>query len=409
MKAKSPMLRPDTLAMTAVLALMTALGPLATDMYLPSLPAIGAEFAATPAEVQATLSIFLLGFAAGQIVYGPFSDKYGRRPLLLAGLALFLVGSLGCALATGIEALYLARFVQAFGASGPIVLARAVVRDLYEGPRAARELSRMGTIMGLVPAAAPVVGGLLHRMFGWQASFYACALAGVLGTTVVARLLPETVSSPNPARISLLRIVASFAALTRHRGFLAYLALMSLTYGGLFAWISGSSFVLQGIYGVSEVAFGLYFAIGVLGYISGTVLAQRLVPRLGMERTIGVGTVMLAAGGVLMLLLVIVHGTQPLEIVAPMALYLCGVGLVMPQSMAGALMPFPDRAGTASSFAGFVQMLTGAAIGALLAQALGESPLPLPVAVTITGIASLLIFRYSRNVRAAGAAPRDKA
>src|SRR5690606_37821387 len=145
-------LSPDTFAMTATLALLTALGPLSTDMYLPSLPAIAAFFGTGPAEAQMTLSAFLFGFAAGQFLHGPLSDQYGRRPVLLAGLGLFIAATAACALAPSIEWLTVARFVQALGASGPIVLARAVVRDLYEGPRAGRELSRMGTIMGLVPA-----------------------------------------------------------------------------------------------------------------------------------------------------------------------------------------------------------------------------------------------------------------
>lgn len=394
------MLRPDTFALTALLALLTALGPLSTDMYLPSLPAIGTALGAGTASVQLTLSVFLLGFAAGQIVYGPFSDRFGRKPLLVAGLALFVVGSLLCAAATSIDLLILARFVQALGASGPIVLARAVVRDLYGGARAARELSRMGTIMGVVPAAAPIIGGVLHTAFGWEANFLLAAAIGCAGLAVVARNLPETISSRSSARLSPLGIVRSFADLTRNRGFLAYLALMSLTYGGLFAYISGSSFVLQGVYHLGEVTFGVAFAIGVVGYIIGTILAQKLLPRIGLERTMGVGTLCLAGGGVIMLALVLVGTGYAAEIIVPMALYLCGVGLVMPQAMAGAMMPFPDRAGVASSFAGFVQMTSGALVGVVVGRLLDASALPLPLTVAITGVGCLVIFHLSRAVRA---------
>jgi DHA1 family bicyclomycin/chloramphenicol resistance-like MFS transporter len=161
------LLKPDTLAMTVVLALLTALGPLSTDMYLPSLPAIRADLGATTGGTQLTLSVFLLGFAVGQFAYGPVSDRIGRRPVLLFGLALFTLASLACTVAPSIETLVAARFVQAVGASGPIVLGRAMVRDLYGGARAGRELSRMGTIMGVVPAAAPTLGGLLEEAFGW--------------------------------------------------------------------------------------------------------------------------------------------------------------------------------------------------------------------------------------------------
>ncbi len=163
------MLKPDTLALTVVLALLTALGPLSTDMYLPSLPAIAAGLNATTGQTQLTLSAFLLGFAAGQFFYGPISDRVGRKPVLLFGLGLFTLASLVCALSPNIETLIGARFLQALGASGPIVLGRAIVRDFYEGPRAGRELSRMGTIMGVVPALAPILGGIIERFFGWQA------------------------------------------------------------------------------------------------------------------------------------------------------------------------------------------------------------------------------------------------
>ena len=397
------MLRPNTLALTALLGLLTALGPLSTDMYLPSLPAIGLALGADTAAVQLTLSVFLLGFAAGQVVYGPLSDRFGRRPPLLAGLALFVAASVLCALAPTIELLTAARFLQAVGAAGPIVLARAVVRDLYEGPAAARELSRMGTIMGFVPAAAPILGGFLQRFLGWQSNFAVATVIGLLGILVVAGKLPETLANAGRGPLSVIGIFGGYAALARHRGFLAWLALMSLTYGGLFAYISGSSFVLQGVYHLGEVAFGVAFAIGVGGYIVGTLIAQVLVPRLGLERTVAFGVIALATGGLAMLVLVLFGPGHPAEIVGPMTLYLAGVGLVMPQAMAGALAPFPQRAGTASSMAGFVQMLTGAVIGILVGRSLEAGALPLPIAIAATGVAAAALFHLSRRVRRSAA------
>ena len=185
--------RPNTFALTALLGLMTALGPLSTDMYLPSLPAIGAAFGASTSKAQLSLSLFLAGFAVGQIIYGPLSDRRGRKPVLLGGLFIFLIASFASAFSTSIEFLIIARFFQALGASGPIVLARAIVRDLYEGSQAGRELSRMGTIMGIVPAAAPILGGFLEAGFGWRSNFIVMVLVGAaLGLTIIFRL-PETI------------------------------------------------------------------------------------------------------------------------------------------------------------------------------------------------------------------------
>ncbi|HEV2559607.1 MAG TPA: multidrug effflux MFS transporter [Microvirga sp.] len=395
------MLKPDTLAMTAALALLTALGPLSTDMYLPSLPAIAADLGATTAGAQLTLSAFLLGFAVGQFVYGPVSDRVGRKPVLLFGLGLFLLASVACALAPTIETLVGARFVQALGASGPIVLGRAIVRDLYEGARAGRELSRMGTIMGVVPAVAPVFGGLLHEAFGWRANFVATLVFGAALAGLVWARLPETIRAKAPERISFAVILRGFGRLLAHPGYRVYVALSALTYGGLFAFISGSSFVLQGVYGLGEIAYGFSFAFVVVGFMTGTTLAQRLVTRLGLDRTIRAGVAALATGGGLMLALVAAGVPSSLAVTAPMALYGVGVGLTLPQSMASAMMPFPDRAGAASSLLGICQMTFAALLGIGVGQALGASALPLPLAVAAVGGLALVLFLSTARARAA--------
>jgi MFS transporter, DHA1 family, multidrug resistance protein len=395
------MLKPDTLALTAVLALLTALGPLSTDMYLPSLPAIAQDFRAGPAQTQLTLSVFLLGFAVGQFVYGPVSDKTGRRPVLLFGLGLFLLATLACAAAASIEALIAARFVQALGASGPIVLGRAMVRDLYDGARAGRELSRMGSIMGLVPAIAPILGGVLHEVFGWRSTFMASVLFGGALAAVVATRLPETIRAKSAAPLSFTAILRGFGTLLRHPSYRVYVGLSALAYGGLFAFISGSSFVLQGVYGLSELPCAFSFAFMVLGFIGGTFLAQRVLGPLGLDGTIRLGVTALALGGGTMLLLVGLGVRTSLAVTGPMAIYATGVGLTMPQAMAAAMMPFPERAGAASSLLGICQMTFAAVLGIGLGQALGASALPLPVAIAGTGCLALVLFLATGRVRTA--------
>lgn len=396
-------LRPDTLAMTAVLAMLTALGPLSTDFYLPSLPDIVRVMATDVAGAQATLSAFLFGFAGGQILWGPLSDRLGRRPVLLTGLALFTLATLACALAPSIEALTAARAVQALGASGPIVLGRAMVRDLYEGPRAGRELARMGMIMGLVPAVAPVLGGVLQQAFGWRSTFVASLAFAAVLAAVVGFLLPETIRTRSREPLSLLAIIRGFGTLLQNRAYRVYVGLTALAYGGLFAFISGSSFVLIGIHGLTPAQYGLSFGFGVLGFILGTILAQRLVGRRGMDGVIGLGVLCLAGGGLTMLVCVLTGFAGPFGVIVPMALYACGVGLTMPQAQASAMMPFPDRAGAASSFTGLCQMLFSACVGLLVGQALKSGALPLPLVMSAIGVAALVLFKASAAIRAAKA------
>lgn len=396
-------LRPDTLAMTAVLAMLTALGPLSTDFYLPSLPEIARVMETDVAGAQATLSSFLFGFAAGQIVWGPVSDRVGRRPVLLVGLGLFAAATLACAFAPSIGALTGARALQAFGASGPIVLGRAMARDLYEGPRAGRELARMGMIMGLVPAVAPVIGGVLQNAFGWRSTFVASLVFALVLAGVIATLMPETLRARSPQPLSFVAIFRGFGVLLRNRAFRVYVALTGLAYAGLFAFISGSSFVLIGIYGLSPVVYGLSFGFGVLGFILGTIIAQRLVGRRGMDGVIALGVACLASGGLVMLACVATGLGGPLGVVLPMALYACGVGLTMPQAQASAMMPFPDRAGAASSFNGLCQMLLSACVGLLVGALLGGSALPMPLVMSALGVAAFAIFHASARIRAAKA------
>ncbi|MBF9233240.1 multidrug effflux MFS transporter [Microvirga alba] len=393
------MLKPDTLALTVVLALLTAMGPLSTDMYLPSLPVIAAELKASTGQTQLTLSTFLLGFAAGQFVYGPVSDRVGRKPVLLFGLGLFTLASMVCALAPTIEALTLARFVQAFGASGPVVLARAVVRDLYDGTRAGKELSRMGSIMGVVPAVAPVFGGLVAQAGGWRMNFIVTILSGAALAAIVAWRLPESIRAKSDLPLSFLAILKGFRTLMKHRGYRVYVLLSTLAYGGLFAFISGSSFVLQGLYGLDQLPYAFSFAFMVVGYIAGTSLAQRIVGRRGLDGTIKLGTISLALGGMTMVVLVASGATSSLAITGPMAIYALGVGLTMPQSMASALMPFPDRAGAASSLLGICQMTAAAILGIVLGQNLGASALPLPLAIAGTGVLALAVFLGTERAR----------
>jgi DHA1 family bicyclomycin/chloramphenicol resistance-like MFS transporter len=394
------MLRPDTFALTALLSLLTALGPLAVDMYLPSFPDIGRLLGAPPATVQLTLSLYMVAYAIGQVVYGPLSDRYGRLPVMRVALLVYCAASLGCALAPSIEMLLTARVLQALGSSGAIVLARAIVRDLYSGARAGRELSLMGAIMALAPVFAPMIGGVLQSAFGWRSHFALQIVFGLIAAFFVWRKLPETLKAPTPGPFSLRAIFAGYAEIARNRAVLAYIGMLAVSFAGVFAWISGSSFVLQDIYGLSALSFGLAFAAASAGYLAGTTLATRIVLRLGIDRTIGIGAVMLAAGGLGAAAAIPLGAASPIPLIAAMALYATGMGLVQPQTMAGAMMPFPQRAGTASSLLGVSQMVCAALTGIIVGHLIGTSAWPVAIPLALTGCGTLLLWIMSRGVRA---------
>ncbi len=394
------MLRPDTFALTALLALLTALGPVAVDMYLPSFPDIGRLLGASPATVQLTLSFYMVSYAIGQIVYGPLSDRWGRIPVLRAALLIYCVASLACALAPSIETLLAARALQALGSSGAIVLARAIVRDLYSGARAGRELSLMGAIMALAPVGAPMIGGLLQTAFGWRSHFVLQIAFGLIAAFFVWRKLPETLRLQTSGPFSVGAIWAGYAEITRNRAVLAYISMLSISFAGVFAWISGASFVLQDIYGLSALQFGLAFAASSAGYLAGTSLAARFVVRLGLDRTIGIGALALSIGGLAGLAAVPLGGGSAIPLVGAMAIYAIGMGLLQPQTIAGAMMPFPHRAGTASSLVGVSQMVCAAVSGIIVGHLLGTSAWPVAVPLAVTGVATLVLWAVSRGVRA---------
>lgn len=393
------MLRPGTLALTVLLASLTAIGPLSTDMYLPSLPEIARLMQTSPARVQLTLSSYLIGFALGQTIYGPLSDRLGRKPVLLGALALFVAASAICALATSIEMLIAARFTQALGGAGAAVVVRATVRDLYSGARAARELSVMGAITALAPITAPLIGGLLQTFAGWRFVFVTLLAFAALQFVLLWRLLPETLAARADEPFSLRFMLRSYRAFMGEGAFLAHLGLAALSYAGLFAWLSGASFVLQDLYGLSSIDFALAFTVASAGYLVGTSFAARFVTRLGIDRTIGLGTAALCLGGLAMVVSLALGLRSSFALVLPVAVYLTGLGLVLPQTMAGALQPFPDRAGTASSLMGLIQQSMAAALGALVGVLLGDSAWPVALAIAACGAAALVLWLCTRSIR----------
>ncbi len=356
-------MRPDNLAVALLLTALVAFGAISTDLYLPSLPAIARAFASDTAEVQLTLSVFLAGFAASQVVYGPLSDRYGRRPVLIAGLGLYVGASLACMAAPDIGFLIAARFLQALGACAGVVLGRAVVRDVYGRERAAKALSYMSMAMALAPALGPILGGYLQVWFGWRANFLVLAGFGAGCLLAVFLLLPETNPSRDAAAARGAQMLRNYLTLARDPAYLGYVLVGAFAYGGIFAFISGSSFVLIDVLGLSPDRYGLCFGAVVVGYMIGTFASGRLSLAVGLDRLILTGTLVGLAGGIVALGLALSGVLGVAAVVAPTFLYLIGAGLMLPNAIAGAIGPYPTMAGTASAFLGVVQMGLAACVG----------------------------------------------
>lgn len=383
--------------LAALLTTLVALGPLSTDLYLPSLPTLARVFASDAARVQLTLSLFLVGFALGQLAYGALSDRFGRRPVMLGGLALYFLASLACIFAQSVEMLIAARFLQAVGACAGPVLGRAIVRDVWGPLEAVRVLSYVSGAMALAPLVGPTLGGFLTVLFGWQANFALLALFSGLQIVAVGYWLRESNAHPDPAATRPGRILSNFRTLLADRNYLGYLLALAFSYSALFAFISGSAFVLIGRYDLAPQVYGLCFGLVVAGYITGTLLSGRLVRRLGGDRLLLVGGWLGAVAGIAMAALDALGIRSLAALLGPMFLVTASVGLVMPNAVGRALAPYPRMAGAASALMGFSQMSIAALVGILVGHGVESLPSVLPMTVALCTL--LVPFAYLVFVR----------
>ncbi|MDX1457525.1 MAG: multidrug effflux MFS transporter [Marinobacter sp.] len=384
---------------TVLLAAAVALGPLATDMYLPALPAIGTAMAVGADQVQLTLSLYMAGFALAQLLCGPLADRFGRKPVMLGGFVLFAAASLGCALTTDIETLIVCRFLQAIGGSAGPVLGRAAIRDIYTPRDAARIMALLASIMALAPAIAPTLGGLMLEGLGWTSIFLALAGYAVVMTLVVAIGIPEPMSPENRQPLRLCSLLANYRAIGTDLSFVGYTLTNALIFSALFAFLSGSSYVLIDFLEVAPTYFGLFFGFVVIGYIAGNLTAMGLGRRLLPDQIMLRGLILAVFGGSLMAALAVAGVFNVWAVVLPQTLVMMGVGMVLPQTMAGALANFPRMAGSASALFGFTQMTVAATVGALVGYFYDGTTLVMALVIagaTVTALAAylLLVQRY---------------
>jgi DHA1 family bicyclomycin/chloramphenicol resistance-like MFS transporter len=267
---------------------------------------------------------------------------------------------------------------------------------MYDGPRIGRELSRMAAIMALAPLVAPLIGGGLQTAFGWRSNFVVLLAVGAIAAVMVWFLLPETLRRRAPERVSIASILRSYRRFLGERSFVIHLGVATCCMAGLFSWISTCAFVLQDIYGLSPLAFGVAFGVSSVGYLVGTVIAARFVVGWGADLTMGIGAITMAAGGLLLVLAIAINWHAAIGVIIAIGVYLAGMGLALPQAQAGALLPFPDRAGAASSLLGFVTQTSGAVAGAVLGHALGDTAWPLVIAMVLSGAIAVALWVSTR-------------
>ena len=369
-----------------LLTLLLGIQPITTDLYLPALPTLQREFSASMAATQLTLSALIICFGLAQLVCGPLADRFGRRPVLLVGLSIYTLASVGGALSPGIDWLIAWRALQGAGMAAAVTCGRSIVRDLYPPHEGARVMSRALSGLGVIAMASPLVGGIVAQWLGWQAALMVVAVCGAVMLGVVAWRYEETVPRRNPRATQLRPLLRNWAAVASHPTFRAWTLLSGFAYGGLFFLLAGSSFVYIGLLGTSKVAYGLIMLSQSFAYIVGTFWCRRLLARHGLRGAVRRGALFTLAGclGMAALALAGVHAVW--AVLLPSWLYCMGHGVHQPCGQTGAIGPFPDKAGTAASLSGCWMMLVAFGVGLFLGAAASGSALPMTLGMSTLGL-----------------------
>lgn len=380
----------STVLQIAVLAALAATGTLATNILLPSLPQMAVSLNVSSAAVTSAITIFLAVFALGQLLVGPISDRYGRRWPVLIGFAVFFVGSIWCALATDLPGLLTGRVIQAAGACSTSVLSRAIARDLFSGAALARAMALIMIAMAAAPGFSPLLGGALDHIFGWRSEFVFVGLFAAIGAIAYGAVLGETHNSTRTP-LNPLAIARNYLGLIADRRFLVPAATVSLIMGGLFAIFSAAPRILiEGMH-FTPIQLGLFFAGTVMIVFAAGMLATKLAPRFGLDRSIRGGLVAAATGSIAILLVSLFHPTF-LPFLGAMCVFLLGMGIVNPLGTAQALSPFGEKAGAASALVGFWQMMS-AAIAVWLAATVSQQALfALGIVLTVASLLAVGLY-----------------
>ena len=371
------------------LGLVAAIAPLSIDMYLPSFPAIAEEFGASAAQIQLTLSGYMIGFTLGQLGYGPLSDRFGRKYVLLSGITIYIAMTVLCAVASDTETLTVFRFFQAIGGGAGTVLSRAIIRDRYDGVQMAKVMSLMLTIILFAPMVAPVIGGYVLVWFGWRAVFWTLVIFGALAIAVVLFGIEESLPPERRSRPGVRPLLRGYASVLTHRQAIGYILTGGITFGALFAFLSGAPFVFIEFYGIAPEHLGYIFTINVLGVMVGGWLNSKLVMTKGVFQMLSIGVWLLFAGAVALFALIATNIWGVWGVIVGIVLFTLPLNLINANAAAGALEYFPDNAGTASAVVGAVRYGCGAISGVCVGLLYDGTAMPM--AWVVVGCSTLSI------------------
>nr|WP_320012769.1 Bcr/CflA family multidrug efflux MFS transporter [uncultured Desulfobulbus sp.] len=373
----------------AVLSMLMGFASISTDLYLPAMPLMAQSLGADTGMIELTISSYLIGFSLGQLLWGPISDRYGRRPAVAVGLVLFVIGSAGCALATNAHLLIAWRIVQAVGACAGVALSRAMVRDLYAGNRAAQMLSTLITVMAIAPLIGPTVGGQIVARASWRAIFW--VLVGVGLVTLSALMtIPETLPAARRNREHIGRAMIHYFTLLKNRRLLGYVGTGAFLYAGMYAYIAGTPFAYISYYHVPVQKYGILFALGIIGIMFANMLNARLVLRHGYDRVLLVGCCLCAFSAIATAFSAGIGWGGLWGLVVPLFIFVSTTGLIVANSITGAMALFPERAGAVSALTGAMQYGSGILGSGLVGIFTDNTPWPMGWVIAVCGIGCLL-------------------
>lgn len=379
--------------MAFVLGSLSAFGPLSIDMYLPALPNLGKDFHASPSVVQLSLTFFLLGISSGQLFSGPLSDVRGRRKPLLIGLIIYFIVSLLCVFSTSIWTLIVLRFIQGLSASAGVVISRAVVRDLYSGTELTKFFALLALVNGVAPIMAPVIGAQLLRFVPWQGVFIVLSLIGVIMFFVVLFGLPETLHIDRRSTGGVKNTIVTFRNLILDRNFIGYALVQSLVFSGMFAYISGSPFVVQNIYGATPQIFSLIFAINGLGIMIASQVTGKLAGRIHESKLLVFGLGMSWIGAFI-LFIFLSFRLDLIFILLPLFFVVSSVGMVNTAGFSLAMQKHGKSAGSASALLGVLSLASGAIVAPLVGIGGGQSAIPMGVVIVCVSSGAVLSYLF---------------